>query len=240
MANLLVLGSSSRGNCYLLECSNETLVLECGVDWSVVLKNVEDFSKVVGVCVSHSHGQIGDHAKYINKALSFNLSVYSCKDVASRFAGVKVAKSGSITRIGGFSVQPIEVEHSVPCYAYIIKHKEFGKILFVTDCSSFNYKIKNVNHILCECNWDNNVIIENAFEADLSRSMHENHLELMQTDEIVRYNFCECTQNVVLLHMSSRNIRKKKACDMIKTNLGFDNVFIADKGLKLDLNKDDF
>ena len=40
--------------------------------------------------------------------------------------------------------------------------------------------------------------------------------------------------------MSSRNIRKKKACDMIKTNLGFDNVFIADKGLKLDLNKDDF
>lgn len=56
MANLLVLGSSSRGNCYLLECSNETLVLECGVDWNVLLENVEDFSKIVGVCVSHSHG----------------------------------------------------------------------------------------------------------------------------------------------------------------------------------------
>jgi Cft2 family RNA processing exonuclease len=56
MAELRVLGSSSSGNCYLLECKDETLILECGIDWNVVLENVEDFSKVVGVCVSHSHG----------------------------------------------------------------------------------------------------------------------------------------------------------------------------------------
>ena len=238
MAELRVLGSSSSGNCYILDCGYEQLIIELGVRFEDVIHSLDfDISKVSGCIVTHAHS---DHSEYISKALSFNLSVYSCQDVASKHEGVKVAKTGSITRIGGFSVQPIEVEHSVPCYSFIIKHKEFGKILFITDCRAFTYKFKNVNHILCECNWDNDVIIENAFENDKYRSIHENHLELMQTDEIVKYNFCECTQNVVLLHMSSRNIRKNKACNMIKTNLGFDNVFVAEKGLKLELNKDDF
>lgn len=56
VCRLKVLDSSSKGNCYLLECNNETLILECGVKWETVLKEVEDFSKIVGVCVSHSHG----------------------------------------------------------------------------------------------------------------------------------------------------------------------------------------
>jgi ribonuclease BN (tRNA processing enzyme) len=238
MAELRVLGSSSEGNCYIIDCGYEQLIVELGVHFDDVLRELDfDISKVSGCLVTHKHK---DHSEYINKALSFNLSVYSCESVAMEHEGVKVAKTGVSTRIGGFSVQPIEVEHSVPCYSFIIRHREFGKILFITDCRTFTYKFKNVNHILCECNWDDAVVLENAFENDKVRSMHENHLELMQTDGIVKHNFCECTQNVVLLHMSSRNIRKKKACDMIKTNLGFDNVFIAEKGLKLELNKDDF
>lgn len=54
---LKVLSSGSQGNCYLLRCPSETLILELGVNWDEVLLNLDfNISDVVGVCVSHSHG----------------------------------------------------------------------------------------------------------------------------------------------------------------------------------------
>jgi len=56
MATLKCLSSGSQGNCYLLECNNEVLIIELGVSWKEVLKGLNyDLSKVVGVLVSHSH-----------------------------------------------------------------------------------------------------------------------------------------------------------------------------------------
>jgi phosphoribosyl 1,2-cyclic phosphodiesterase len=57
MNKITCLGSSSSGNCYLLECDNEVLILELGVSWKEVLKGLNyNLEKVVGVLVSHSHG----------------------------------------------------------------------------------------------------------------------------------------------------------------------------------------
>jgi len=51
-----VLGSSSKGNCYLLHNDKECLVLETGVPFMEVKKVLNfNISKVVGVCVSHAH-----------------------------------------------------------------------------------------------------------------------------------------------------------------------------------------
>lgn len=56
MATLKCLSSGSQGNCYLLECNNEVLIIELGVSWKEVLRGLNyDLSKVVGVLVSHSH-----------------------------------------------------------------------------------------------------------------------------------------------------------------------------------------
>ena len=57
MSRLITVGSGSSGNSYILECENETLLLELGVGWNEIKKALNfDLSKVVGVCVSHSHG----------------------------------------------------------------------------------------------------------------------------------------------------------------------------------------
>ena len=60
---LRCLGSSSLGNCYLLENDRECLVLEAGLPMKEVKKALDfDISKIVGVLITHEHG---DHAKYI-------------------------------------------------------------------------------------------------------------------------------------------------------------------------------
>ena len=60
---LVVLGSSSSGNCYVLDAGNEALILEAGIRLNEV-KKVLGFNirKVVGCLITHQHG---DHAKYI-------------------------------------------------------------------------------------------------------------------------------------------------------------------------------
>ena len=53
---LKVLGSSSRGNGYILETDKEALVLEGGVSLTQVKKAMDfNTSKIVGVCISHEH-----------------------------------------------------------------------------------------------------------------------------------------------------------------------------------------
>ena len=67
---LITLGSSSKGNCYILQSSNGScLVLEAGVSIKEVKKAVKfRLDKICGVLVTHEHG---DHAEYV-KSISGN------------------------------------------------------------------------------------------------------------------------------------------------------------------------
>lgn len=53
---LKCLGSSSSGNCYVLDSGKEALIIEAGIDFKSV-KVALDFNirKIVGVVISHSH-----------------------------------------------------------------------------------------------------------------------------------------------------------------------------------------
>lgn len=56
MATLKVVGSSSKGNSYIIETSNKSLILELGCKWSEVLEMLDyKIGKVLGVLVSHAH-----------------------------------------------------------------------------------------------------------------------------------------------------------------------------------------
>lgn len=54
MATLKTISSGSIGNCYILECNDESLIIELGVSWSDILKGLNyNIGKVVGTLCSH-------------------------------------------------------------------------------------------------------------------------------------------------------------------------------------------
>lgn len=56
MATLKVVGSGSKGNCYLLQTEKEILILELGCKWNEVLEMLGyKIEKVLGVLISHAH-----------------------------------------------------------------------------------------------------------------------------------------------------------------------------------------
>ena len=238
MASLKIIGSSSSGNAYILDCGSEQLILELGVSWKEILKALNfDLSKVRACLVTHSHQ---DHSKYIPTAIKIGLTVFSNKDVQLVHPKVKVLELGKKKRIGGFSVQPIPLFHDVMNYGFLIEHKDTGKMLFATDTSQVPYKFKGVRHFVIEANNDIDEIIDNACDNEFSRSASQNHLELNDTIETLKQNYSVKTQTIVLIHLSNTNINAVKAKKKVQEELGFGNVYIAEKGLEIELNKEEF
>lgn len=238
MAKLITLGSSSSGNCYILDCDNEQLIIELGVSWKEILKGLDyNLTKVQACLVSHQHL---DHSKSIPNAIKYGLQVVSCEEVRTIHPQVKVLKKGVKMRLGGFKVQAIPLQHNCECYGYLIEHNSISKLIFATDCNSVPYRFKNVNHFVIECNYDADILIDNMCNNVYSQSASENHLELNDTIEFLKQNYSSALQSVTLIHLSNGNINAETAKQRVKDELGFDNVYVADKGLIVELNKDDF
>ena len=239
MAEFRVISSGSQGNAYIVECKNETLLLELGVPFNDIMASLDyNIPKVVGAIVSHNHS---DHANKntIAKMLKYGIPVYSCEEVSHANKGVTIAKKGRKTSIGGFKIQPIPLQHSCECFGYVIETPDNQKIVFATDCCEFPFRVKNVNHWLIECNWSEEVLIDNMCNNAEMRSRHEQHLELNDTLFALKENFSPTMNTIVLLHLSNGNSNERMFKSRISEELGFFNVHIAKKGLTLQL-KDDF
>ena len=56
MAILKCVGSGSSGNCYVLTCNNEKLILDCGLPIKVIKQGLDfDLGGIQGVLISHAH-----------------------------------------------------------------------------------------------------------------------------------------------------------------------------------------
>lgn len=236
---LKVLGSSSSGNCYLLENEKESLLIEAGVSIKSIDKAVKfDYTKVVGCLVSHRHG---DHCRSLSK-LDGLVDIY-CNDDVIQHKNLKHAtevKPYTINDIGGFEVMPFEVIHDVPCFGFFIKHEDMGKLAFITDSAYADYAFTGVNHLLVECNYTSdglNKAISDGVTQEFQRSrLIQTHMELEETMGVIKTNLTDDLKNVILLHLSARNSDEVFMIDSIKGRLGI-NAMVAKPGLSVDLYK---
>lgn len=238
MAELQVVGSGSRqGNTYLLKTSKQVLMLDLGCRWEDIMKALNyQIGNVASCLVTHGHS---DHSKSIPNALKYQLPVYSCQDVADKFNGVIQLQCGKKYRIGDFTVQPISVYHNVENYAYIVDCDEFGRLLFITDCVRFPYRIKGVNHLIVEANYSNDIVLDHMMKGYEIRSQNQYHMELEATIECIKNNMSEELNNLVIVHLSDGQSDERMFADRIYDETGI-MPKIASKGLKIELNKEEF
>lgn len=234
---LICLGSSSKGNCYILESDSEALVIEVGIPLKEVKKALDfNISKVVGALASHQHK---DHSKYISDYMKSGIEVYTSEEALSALKILPCEYSKAIVpnqsyKIGGFTIQPFELKHDVPCLGFYIKHDDIGKLLFITDTEYVhqNFRNLNVNHILVEANHSREYL-----DADIIRSrVMQSHMELQTTLDFIKNNDSSNLKNVILLHLSDRNSNEEQFLKKAKESVQSANVYVADKGLEVDLN----
>ena len=106
-----VLGSSSKGNCYIIETATSTLVLEAGIKFEEVKKNLKfNLDKVCGCLVTHEHK---DHSKYVADFLKCGIKVFTSKGTSEQINiknhNLVIIDKLKPYKISDFTVLPFDV-----------------------------------------------------------------------------------------------------------------------------------
>jgi phosphoribosyl 1,2-cyclic phosphodiesterase len=234
---LKVLGSGSAGNCYLLQGDKETLIIECGLPYKTILKGLDfNLSNVVGCVVTHEHL---DHSKAISDITRKGIDVYSGEGTIIRSMPMmhrgKTIKSEEIFKVGEFIVLPLEAQHdAAEPLSFLIQHKEFGKLLFITDSYYCKYKFNELDHILIECNYSMEILKGKDLPKSLKSRIIKSHFELGNVKEFLKSNDLSQVKDITLIHLSDSNSNAAEFKEEIEKLTG-KPVYIADKGLELEL-----
>lgn len=240
--SLKVLGSGSSGSCYVLDCENEALILEAGVSFQKVKKALDfNLRKVVGCVVTHEHG---DHAKYIKSMVDSGFYTLALPEVWAA-KGIESTRSISLElgrgyKFGNFKVLPFGACHDVPCVGYLIDHPQSGKIMFLTDSCSCDYRFKDLSHILIECNYSHKKLSE---AISVGRTMPQqrerlmrSHMELGTCKEVLATTDLSMVGNIVLIHMSDNNADEEHFISEVEKATGR-IVYAARPGLTISLDR---
>ena len=179
-----------------------------------------------------------DHVKSLDYFINLGIPCYGNKDVCSIHKGcIELPK---VLKVDGFKVQTFELVHDVPNNSFIIDTDDGIRILYCTDTKRIPKKVKGVHYAAIECNNDQDTIIDNAMCDVFTKSRPENHQSL---NECIRYLKAINNVNlqcIILWHMSMTNIDENKAIAMVKREVGFANVVVADSGMEIEIQKSEF
>lgn len=235
---LKVLGSSSSGNCYILENDVEALIIEAGLPFKEVKKALNfNIRKIVGVVVSHCHS---DHSKAAIEYKKAGISVfkpYEFPDISAdtmhdaQYGNFKIRAFPNRAKDGHWFHNNNDGT-GCPCYGFHIYHPDMGNMIYVSDTECVRWVFSNIQHVLVEANHSKECV-----DKDSAKYTHQitGHMEIGTTCEFLKANNNAGLRNVVLLHLSSDSsdaedfkARAEKAVDCA--------VYVAERGLEVDLN----
>lgn len=244
---LKVIGSGSKGNCYLLHNDEEALVIECGCQFSKVREEIRGMGlKIVGTLVSHEHA---DHAKYVKQWLDHGLDVYASKGTIEAIGNVSRIKQMSeidvcsggwweVKAIGSFQVVPfLTVHDAAEPYGFVIVHQESGPILFATDTNYIPNRFSYLNQVMIECNYDEDLLeAREDIPESLKQRIRDNHMSVDQCVEELHMDCMRDVRNIVLIHLSEGDGDPISFRSKIEAETG-KNVIVASPGVEVELSK---
>jgi len=244
---LKVLGSSSAGNCYILENDGEALILEAGIRFSEVKRALNfNISKVVGCLITHEHK---DHAGYINDFLGTCIPVWASEGTIKNttIKGDRLplyCEAGSLFKLGGFKIIPFETMHDcAEPLGFFINHAETGNILFATDTYYLPCTFSNLSNILIESNYRMDILEKNTRNGSISQTQRnrtlQSHMSYETCLKTLLANDLSKVNNIILIHLSNDNSNALDFQKGIQKATG-KTTHIADKGMEILFNKTPF
>lgn len=206
-----VIGSGSSGNCYILEAADECLVIEAGVPVRRIRAALPEGKRTSGCLVTHRHN---DHAGHVSGVAAMGVRVLAPRDVIASKAGDRVrmfreAEPGRGYVLGGFRAVAFEASHDVPCLGYFVHHAECGWVLFATDSYALPPVMRQLSHIMIECNYSDEAleraIVEGRTAASQRPRLLVSHMSLGACLAYLRLPQTRRVTDITLLHLSAEN-----------------------------------
>jgi len=118
-----------------------------------------------------------------------------------------------------------------------------GNLLFLTDTWYCPFKFQNLNQLMVEANYDENILSEReqsgSIHASVARRVRSSHMELQTLKSMLQANDLVHVNNIVLIHLSSANSDSKRFQQEISELTGCETT-VATKNLTIPFNKTAF
>ena len=233
MIDIQIIGSSSKGNAYLVDDGHTPILLECGVNFRLIQKATGfKTSSLAGCLITHEHK---DHCASIKDVLRAGIDCYmspgTAESIGFEHHRVKTVQSKKPFKLGTWTILPFDVQHDVSePYGYLLANKNGDKLLFATDTYYIKYKFKGLTHIMVECNYSLEILNENIESGRvpkiMKRRLLRSHFSLENVKDFLKANDLSNVKEIYLLHLSDNNSDEKLFKEEIQAITG-KPVYIA-------------
>lgn len=219
--DIRVLASGSSGNCYVVGDGHSKLMLEAGISWEQVQRELNfETHTLSGLLCSHSHL---DHAGHIKSAIKAGIDVYGLQSTfdALSLSGHRLKPIEALRsfQIGSWAVLPFNTEHDIDSVGYLLASKSGEKLAYITDSFYSRFKFVGVTHWMLEINYDTETIKQNVADGVIDREHYKrvirSHCSLETAVELLKANDLSKTIGIIAIHLSQENSNEQH----IKTTL---------------------
>lgn len=243
---LTIVGSSSRGNCYILQNATEALIIEAGCAVSDVKRALGfNISKVVACIVSHEHR---DHSLKVHNMQEMGIKCYmssgTYKGLDKTICAPEIIQHGERFVVGNFAILPFTTQHdSNEPLGFLISHPEIGVMLFAIDTCYLHYTFGGLTNVMIECNYSEDILDENIRSGSIhpvvKRHIIKSHMSLQTCLQTLQANNLSKVNNIILLHLSKDNGDPERFKSEIELATG-KTVYVAQKNLTINIDKTPF
>lgn len=234
---LKVIGTGSSGNCYILtDSEGQKFLIEAGLKKDDIIRGADyKLNKVVGGFVSHKHY---DHARSLEAIRSYGgnwIVPYETLGQTSGLAGQYQVDSFANRSREGKWFHSNGDGSECPCYGAVIRHKEMGCLLYLTDTElcPWNFRNWKLGYVLIECDYQDEYVEDGQAKA---HHVFGGHMELKTVIDFVKANQTENLKKVIICHMSGSNAEPQEMKEKIEAATGVP-VEIAEKGKTIKLGE---
>lgn len=203
--NLKVIGSSSKGNCILIQNNGKYVMLDCGMPFEKVLKAVDFKVSDIDFCFAcHRHS---DHISAIDDVNKAFIPIYSSADVKETYPFVNVCPIGDepIKCVGEYGFKSFELQHDEHNIGLILKHFPTDRIIaYICDTGFVKAMPIGVSILIIECNYINAMLHVPEMEERYVR-VKETHMSLERLESYLKKIDRSKLTHIILVHLSDRN-----------------------------------
>jgi phosphoribosyl 1,2-cyclic phosphodiesterase len=222
---IINLASSSAGNCYVLYDGHSYLLLEAGIKYKDLVKELArkglKLTDIKHVLVSHNHK---DHSVAANDISRF-MTVWGSEITLEGVTGKKkVLRPNRWNTVGNYKVIGFDTEHDCPgALGFIIKSLATDEqLLFATDTKyiRFNLRQYKFDYVMLECNYDDDLLEDIKIHPSLKRRLINSHLGLKTAVKTLKALDLSNCKGIYLLHLSDRHANEDKMLNTVMAETG--------------------
>lgn len=216
MLQVHVLASGSDGNCTVIECDGEAVMIDAGISCRRILGLMEregvDPSMVKSLLITHEHSDhiagAGPTARKLDMDVYCNRMTYDAFNPgAVKYNEIHTLNSFSI---GAMNIMPLPTSHNAAEPNAFLVECDGKKALVATDTGVLTFPVEqalaDANVAVIEANYDNKMLVNGPYPYHLKKLIGSDHGHLSNVDcaAAVKRTMRDGRQ-IFLAHLSKTN-----------------------------------